>query len=38
VAVVREFVVENFLVGDGEELKEDSSFLERVMHSRELRK
>jgi acyl carrier protein len=25
---VREFVVENFLVGDGEELKEDSSFLE----------
>jgi acyl carrier protein len=28
VAVVREFVVENFLVGDGEELKDDSSFLE----------
>lgn len=27
--VIREFVVENFLFGDGELLKEDTSFLER---------
>ena len=25
---VREFVVENFLVGDGEALKDDTSFME----------
>lgn len=27
-AAVREFVVENFLFGDGERLKEDTSFME----------
>ena len=28
IGTVREFVVENFLFGDGESLKEDTSFLE----------